>query len=264
MPDRSKYLFSSGQIRAAVALGTVGMVATIVVLLLLATSRPSGKPVALDDSQFKQQVADATASITGYELLDENRARIDIAQAMALVAERGVQEPGFARAGATAPTPAPAGEEAGTETDTAADTAAGAGPAAEASLPDGAALYASVCVACHQATGQGIPGAFPPLADHAPALYAAAADLPLEIITFGMQGAITVNGMAYNGLMPAHTHMSDAELAAVANYVLTEWGNEDQLPSDYQPYTAEDATAVRAKALSMTDVHDARVAAGLD
>ena len=74
----------------------------------------------------------------------------------------------------------------------------------------------------------------------------------------------TVNGMAYNGLMPAHTHMSDAELAAVANYVLTEWGNEDQLPSDYQPYTAEDATAVRAKALSMTDVHDARVAAGLD
>lgn len=233
------------------------MAATIVALLLLATSRPSGNLVPLDTTQLDNQVAQATASITGYELLGGDRARIDIDQAMALVVERGVQDPGFAH---TVATPAPA------VADGAAEPAAGAegGPAAEAALPDGEALFASVCSACHQATGQGIPGAFPPLADHAPALYAADAELPIEIILFGMQGAINVNGMAYNGLMPAHAHMSDAEIAAVSNYVLTAWGNADQLPGDYQPYSADDAAAVRAKQLSMTDVHDARVAAGLD
>ncbi|MDX5409834.1 MAG: cytochrome c, partial [Thauera sp.] len=40
---------------------------------------------------------------------------------------------------------------------------AGDKPAAGAAV-DGGALYSAMCAACHQATGLGLPGVFPPLA----------------------------------------------------------------------------------------------------
>lgn len=253
MPDRRQYLFSSAQVRLAVALGTVGMIAIIVVLLLLGTAHPRAEFAPLDGAPFQQHLAAATADLTGFAV-DGERARIDIDRAIQLVAERGVQAPGFYVAGAAAPA-APAAEGA----EPTAESATGGA----AALPDGEALFASTCSACHQASGQGIPGAFPPLAGHAPALYEAERDLPLEIILFGMQGAITVNGMTYNSLMPSHPQLDDAQLAAVANHVMTAWGNDAAL-TDFQAYTAADAEAVRAKALSMDQVHAARAAAGLD
>ena len=87
--------------------------------------------------------------------------------------------------------------------------------------------------------------------------------LPLAIITFGMQGPIDVDGMVYNGLMPAHAHLGDADIAAIANHVMTAWGNDAALPG-FEPYEASDVAAVRGEALSFTQVHDLRTAAGLE
>src|SRR5262245_46579251 len=36
-------------------------------------------------------------------------------------------------------------------------------PKAQGGAPDGKAVFDATCLACHQANGQGIPGAFPPL-----------------------------------------------------------------------------------------------------
>ncbi|NLG07714.1 MAG: cytochrome c [Deinococcales bacterium] len=257
MPDRSQYLFSPRQVRMAVALGTVAMIAAIVVLLLLATARPQGRYQALDGTQFQQHLIDSTAALSGYEV-DGDRARIDIFRAMELVAERGVVNPGFYTAGAAPAAPAQAGAAGDTGT-----TGADAEGGATAALPDGEALYVSTCAACHQSSGQGLPGAFPPLAGHAPALYEADRALPLAIITFGMQGPIDVDGMVYNGLMPAHAHLGDADIAAIANHVMTAWGNDAALPG-FEPYAASDVAAVRGEALSFTQVHDLRTAAGLE
>lgn len=90
------------------------------------------------------------------------------------------------------------------------------------SAADGAALYAARCAACHQASGAGVPGAFPPLAGSE---WLATDEKRLAaLVLHGMTGPITVKGQAYNGAMPAFgTQLDDAEIAAVLTHVRTQW-----------------------------------------
>lgn len=113
---------------------------------------------------------------------------------------------------------------------------AGARPAA--SRVDGAALYASLCVACHQASGQGLPGVFPPLAGSewvtGPAATAAL------IVLHGVNGPLQVRGSEYNGAMPPFgKQLGDAEIAAVLSHIRAQWGNAAP------PVSAEDVAAAR-------------------
>ncbi|MAP80838.1 MAG: nitrite reductase, copper-containing [Aequorivita sp.] len=82
--------------------------------------------------------------------------------------------------------------------------------------------YMATCVACHQANGQGIPGAFPPLAN---------ADYlnddvtrAIDIVLHGKSGEITVNGKKYNSVMTAQA-LSDEDVANVLTYVYNSWDN---------------------------------------
>ena len=88
---------------------------------------------------------------------------------------------------------------------------------------DGAAVFAGNCVACHQATGLGLPGAFPPLAGSEWVL--AKQEIPVQILLHGLSGPITVKGETYNGVMPAFAQLKDAEIAAVLTHIRTSWGN---------------------------------------
>lgn len=92
------------------------------------------------------------------------------------------------------------------------------------SRPDGKQIYANVCNACHQPTGLGIPGAFPPLAGSD--WVAGDPKLLSAILIHGLMGPIQVNGIDYNGAMPAMgAQLGDEEIAAVLTYVRSEWGN---------------------------------------
>lgn len=125
----------------------------------------------------------------------------------------------------------------------------------------GAATYNANCVACHQGSGQGIPGAFPPLAEHAADVYAAGGQTFLiDVILYGMQGAIQVDGASYNGFMPAWSQFSDDQVANVLNHIVTNWSDA---PDNFVPYQAADVAAERDKDLSATDVHDIRNQLGL-
>lgn len=86
----------------------------------------------------------------------------------------------------------------------------------------GRALYATNCSACHQATGLGLPGAFPPLAKSDSFVKLKAADVVTNILK-GRSGKMTVNGMEYNGVMPPLPQLSDADVASVTNYVTGRW-----------------------------------------
>lgn len=252
MPKSTKdYLFSENQVRLGAVFMTVGMVVALIALLLIATAQPRGRFERLDTSEFRAQVESATDDLTGYALLDDGRATIDIERAMELVAQRGVTAAGIVKPGA-APTTAGAATEEGA-----------AGEPAAAAAADGAAIYASVCSACHMATATGIPGAFPPLAGHAAELYQADPAYPILAVTFGVMGQIMVDGMAYNGLMPAHAHLSDDEIAAVLNHVMTSFGNEDVLGDAFTPYTPADVAEQRGAMLSFTEVHALRGELGL-
>jgi len=95
---------------------------------------------------------------------------------------------------------------------------------AASAKPNGAAIYSAQCSACHQANGQGVPGAFPPLAESEWLL--ADAPIPVAIVHDGLQGKIEVAGNTFQGVMPKFGgNLSDAELAAVLSYARSEWGN---------------------------------------
>ncbi|MFW2403993.1 MAG: cytochrome D1 domain-containing protein [Gammaproteobacteria bacterium] len=87
----------------------------------------------------------------------------------------------------------------------------------------GADLYARNCAACHQPNGQGLAGAFPPLAKSD--YFMGKPDRLLEATIKGLTGPVTVNGAEYNNVMPAVAYLSDADLAAILTYVNTSWDN---------------------------------------
>jgi mono/diheme cytochrome c family protein len=111
---------------------------------------------------------------------------------------------------------------------------------------DGAAIFAARCAPCHQATGTGLPGVFPPLAG---SNWVNGRDTTvMQILLHGIQGTLTVDGTSYNGAMPAFgTQLSDAEIAAVLTHVQSHWGNSGGPVSSAQVASQRAATAARSK-----------------
>lgn len=96
--------------------------------------------------------------------------------------------------------------------------------AGAAGVADGAQIYSANCVACHQATGLGLPGVFPPLAGSEWVL--AADKVAVNIMLHGVSGKLTVKGTVYNGQMPAFKDkLGDAEIAAVLSHIRSNFGN---------------------------------------
>ncbi|MCB1845445.1 MAG: cytochrome c, partial [Halioglobus sp.] len=106
-------------------------------------------------------------------------------------------------------------------------------------LEHGKAVYLANCAACHQPNGQGLPGAFPPLAG-SDYLAGDRKDV-LKVALFGLSGPITVNDKQYNNVMPSQGHLSDDELAAAISYVLSSWGN------DFAAVSVEEVAALRTE-----------------
>lgn len=89
---------------------------------------------------------------------------------------------------------------------------------------DGSIVYKNACTACHQQTGLGIPGAFPPLAESD---WLKDPHIPAKIVLKGLQGEVEVKGVKFDGVMPPlEQQLKDNEIAAVVNYIRNEWGNK--------------------------------------
>ncbi|MCK9514991.1 MAG: cytochrome c [Ottowia sp.] len=115
---------------------------------------------------------------------------------------------------------------------------------------DGKAVFAANCAACHQATGAGLPGVFPPLdgsewVQGKPVVLA-------NILLHGIEGELEVHGTTYNGQMPAFPQLSDAELAGVATYIRGEWSN-DADPIDAELFATEREAARRDSPFNGTE-----------
>jgi mono/diheme cytochrome c family protein len=127
----------------------------------------------------------------------------------------------------------------------------GAAGAAVAAAPvdpieSGKKVYATVCAACHQATGLGLPPAFPPLAGSEWVL--GSEERAIRIVLHGLQGPIKVKGTEFNGAMPAAGrvagsgfNLADDKVAHVLTYIRQEWGNQAAA------ITPEKVTEIRMK-----------------
>ena len=103
-----------------------------------------------------------------------------------------------------------------------------AAEAASVSLEDrisqGEKVFMTHCSACHQADGQGLKGAFPPLA-RSDYVASGGGALVADTVLHGRSGPITVNGVEYNAVMPALSYLSDSDVADVATFVMNSWDN---------------------------------------
>lgn len=109
---------------------------------------------------------------------------------------------------------------------------------------DGAQIFAAQCVACHQATGAGLPGVFPPLAGSE--WVAGKEALAINILLHGISGKLTVKDVSYNGQMPNFgAKLNDNEIAAVLTYVRTSFGNSAGKVDAAAVKAARDATKDR-------------------
>ena len=125
---------------------------------------------------------------------------------------------------------------------------------------DGVAIFTANCVICHQSNGKGIPGMYPPLADsigNYVAIPTGRAYL-VHVVSFGMNGPISVHGQIFNGMMQPWQKFKDEEIAQVLNYVLTTF-NASVLPKDFSPLTSAEVKKSRTTA-ALGDVRKEREA----
>lgn len=112
----------------------------------------------------------------------------------------------------------------------------------------GKRVFSQNCMVCHQSTGLGVPGQFPPLAGSE---WVLSQDWHgdnhlVKILLKGLQGPITVKGNQYNNAMPAQ-NLTDAQIAAVLTYIRNEWGNSAP------PISEEFVARIRAETASRTE-----------
>jgi mono/diheme cytochrome c family protein len=123
--------------------------------------------------------------------------------------------------------------------------------------PAGATAFQANCSVCHGAKGAGTPSLAPPITTY-PARYAATDDgrkqLAMTVLN-GMFGGIDVEQKHFDFKMPDFTHLDDATLAAVLNYVVFDL---DHATDEVKPITAEEIAAERTHPVDGTAVREHR------
>ncbi|MDA9403763.1 cytochrome c [Bradyrhizobium sp. CCBAU 45389] len=106
-------------------------------------------------------------------------------------------------------------------------------PPDDAEMKAGQAVYAKLCIACHEADGTGAPRIYPPLPGNA-LLQSVNPASTLRIILDGAY-TVTTPRAPNTGEMPGYAkQLSDAEIAAVTNYIRNSWGNAGPLVTPSQ------------------------------
>ncbi len=120
------------------------------------------------------------------------------------------------------------------------------GASVSAGTTAGADVFANRCAVCHGPQAAGIPGSFPSLHRQVVgfAKVPAGRDYLIMVVTTGLMGALSVGGTSYNGVMPAQSGLSEAEVAAVLNYLAGDLGRNDLGES---ALTAAEVSQARAR-----------------
>ena len=111
-------------------------------------------------------------------------------------------------------------------------------------VAQGKTQFNAVCITCHQATGTGVAGIYPPLAGSE--WVNGPSSRVIRIVLYGLKGKVTVTGKDFGAAaMPVFGQVagsaynwSDEKVAAVLTYVRQEWGNKAG------PVTADEVSAV--------------------
>jgi mono/diheme cytochrome c family protein len=119
-------------------------------------------------------------------------------------------------------------------------TGPGAAQAAELTPAErGKKIFSANCATCHQMTGLGVAGQYPPLAGSE--IVNGGSRLPAMIVLKGLTGPVTVKGQHFGSavMQPWEKTLNDQKIADVLTFVRQEWGNTGG------PISAEGVAALR-------------------
>ena len=103
----------------------------------------------------------------------------------------------------------------------------------------GKRVFDTTCIACHQATGLGVPGQYPPLAGSEWAQ--GPEERVIRIVLHGLNGPIKVEGKECNNVMAPLGALRDDQIANAISYVRNSWGNKASI------VTADAVAKIRAE-----------------
>ena len=213
----------------------------------------SPKKIAAVASYIRQEWGNSAPEISEAKVLAAKKefaaqaAQWTEAQLLQMPADVTLPDEAGAAAPAKAAPAAPASAPAGTPASAPAPVAAASPAPAAAPAMDGAALvakgkmqYMMVCVACHQPTGMGLPMVFPPLTKSP--YVAGSPERFAAIILKGNAGPFTMEGKAYNNMMPPQEMvLTDEKIAQIMSYTRSTFGN------NAPPVSPEVVAAARKK-----------------
>lgn len=111
----------------------------------------------------------------------------------------------------------------------------------------GKKIFLANCATCHQASGAGVAGQYPPLAGSE---YVTGGTRRLGMIVLkGLQGPLIVKGAQYGSavMQPWEQTLNDGKIADVLTYIRSDWGN------NAPPVTAEAIAALRRELVGRTN-----------
>jgi len=124
-------------------------------------------------------------------------------------------------------------------------------------MTKGQQVYMMVCFACHQPTGLGLPGMFPPLASSDWAS-ATKPDRLIRMVLHGVAGPITLNGKPFTTpapiMPPQGASLSDDQIASVLTYVRNSFGNKGSTVTADQVKTIREAEKARTAMWSQAEL----------
>jgi len=127
--------------------------------------------------------------------------------------------------------------------------------AAPAEAPGAEAYH--VCATCHQANGEGLPNAFPPLAGSD--YVNGRGEFHIAIVLKGLAGPITVKGQPFNGQMAPWESLPDSQIAAAINYERASWGNAGKPVTPGEVAAVRKAVKARNKAWTVDELEQAKL-----
>ena len=109
------------------------------------------------------------------------------------------------------------------------------------------------CIACHQASGEGVPGTYPPLKGSN--WLGKSPEVLARIVLNGLSGEIVVNGNTFNNVMtPFNNTLSDKDIAAVLSYVRNSWGNSHPIVEEAEVAAVRAAVGDRSSSYTPAEL----------
>lgn len=91
-------------------------------------------------------------------------------------------------------------------------------------LEQGAEVYDSYCLSCHQASGRGVPQMAPTLVESD--WVSGDEERLIRVVLEGLEGPIEVKGRSFQGTMGAQAYLTDEQVAAVLTWLRQSFGNQ--------------------------------------